>query len=211
MKFVVFGASGRIGTQIVEEALSRGHQVTAAVRNPGKLGLTHARLTEVQADAADPASVAAAARGHDAAIVAVGPGPGGDFGNYAKVAKALISGLPKAGVRRLLILGGAGSLEVAPGVRLVDTAEFPPAWKPDALGQADALALYRASDLDWTYISPAAVLEPGARTGKYRAGTDQLLVDAQGNSRISIPDYAVAMVDELEKPKNLRRRMTVAY
>jgi putative NADH-flavin reductase len=127
-------------------------------------------------------------------------------------AKALIEGLRQSGVRRLVVVGGAGSLEVMPGVQLVDTLDFPAAWKPVALAHRDALAVYRlAEDLDWTYVSPAALIEPGRRTGLYRTGTDQLLVDDKGVSRISVEDFAAAMLDEIKKPRFLRRRFTVAY
>ncbi len=211
MKIVVFGASGRIGRVSAEEGLARGHFVTGVGRRASRMGLTHPRLTTVRGDATDPESVAIVASGHDAAVVAVGPAPGGDDGVFAAVAAAMISGLPKGGVSRVLILGGAGSLEVAPGQRLVDTPEFPAAWRGNALGQAAALELYRQSTLAWTYLSPAALIEPGERTGHYRTGSDQLLVDADGKSRISIADYAMAMIDELEVPKNVGRRMTVGY
>jgi putative NADH-flavin reductase len=127
------------------------------------------------------------------------------------VAHSLITGLVQAGVRRLVIVGGAGSLEVAPGVQLVDTPEFPAAWKGIALAHRDALDVFRTAELDWTYISPAAFIEPGKRTGSFRIGSNQLITDAQGNSRISNEDYAVALVDEVEKGNFIRRQMTVAY
>jgi hypothetical protein len=211
MKIIVFGSSGRIGRVITEEALRRGHYVTAVSRRAHRMGLTHPRLTSLRGDAADAASVAAVAKGHDVAVVAVGPAPGGDDAVFAAVARAMLEGLPKAEVRRVVILGGAGSLEVAPGVRLVDTPEFPVGWKSNALGQAAALELYRLADCDWTYISPPALIEPGERTGHYRSGGDQLLIDGQGKSRITIADYAIALVDQVERGDHLRQRMTVAY
>jgi putative NADH-flavin reductase len=129
------------------------------------------------------------------------------------VGRAVLDGLRKAGVRRLVVVGGAGSLEVAPGVRIVDLPEFSDAYKPEALAQAALLDLLRdnADDLEWTYISPGATIEPGERTGVYRVGGDQLLLDDDGNSRVSAEDYAIALVDELEKGENIRRRITVAY
>jgi putative NADH-flavin reductase len=137
----------------------------------------------------------------------------GDFASVAKNAGILLDALPKAGVKRLLWVGGAGSLEVAPGVKVIDDPHFPEAWKPEALAQAEALDLFRTSsaDVDWTYISPAALIEPGERTGKYRIGGDQLLVDANGVSRISIEDYAAALLDRAEKNDAPRKRITVAY
>lgn len=211
MKVLVFGAAGSIGRAITGELLSRGHTVTAATRSgtgqdPG--------VPLVAGDAADPATVARLAQGQDAVVAAIGPKPGAPVpvGAFSGPARGLIEGLRKAGVRRLMILGGAGSLETAPGQRVVDGPDFPDPWKPNALGQAEALAIYRAvDDLDWTYVSPAAIIQPGERTGTFRVGGDQLLTDSSGESRISIPDYAVGFVDELEKGGAIRRRITVAY
>jgi uncharacterized protein len=158
--------------------------------------------------------VARLAADHDAVVAAIGPKPGAAVpaGAFSGPAHGLIEGLRKAGVRRLLVLGGAGSLEVAPGQRVVDAPDFPDAWKPNALGQAEAFDIYRTvGDLDWTYVSPAAIIQPGERTGTFRIGGDQLLVDAAGESRISIPDYAAGLVDELENGDAIRRRITVAY
>jgi uncharacterized protein len=212
MKVLVFGASGHIGRAITAELLRRGHAVTAASRSGTQaedLG-----VPVLQGDAADAATVATLAQGQDAVVAAIGPKPGAAVpdGAFSGPAHGLIEGLRAAGVRRLLILGGAGSLEVAPGQRVVDGPGFPDLWKPNALGQAEALDIYRTvGDLDWTYVSPAAVIQPGERTGTYRVGGDQLLVDAAGESRISIPDYAAGFVDELEKGNAIRRRITVAY
>jgi uncharacterized protein len=212
MKVLVFGATGNIGRAITAELLSRGHTVTGASRTGVPVeGLD---VTVLQGDAADPATVARLSRGQDAVVAAIGPKPGDPVpdGAFSSAARGLLDGLRAAGVRRLLVLGGAGSLEVAPGERVVDAPDFPQAWKANALGQAEALGIYRtASDLDWTYVSPAAIIGPGERTGTYRVGGDQLLVDASGESRISIPDYAAGFVDELEKGNAIRRRITVAY
>jgi uncharacterized protein len=212
MKVLVFGAAGNIGSAITAELLSRGHAVTAASRSGAQAeGLG---VPVVAADAADPEAVARLAADHDAVVAAVGPKPGAAVpaGAFSGPAHGLIEGMRKAGVRRLLVLGGAGSLEVAPGQRVVDAPDFPGAWKPNALGQAEALDIYRTvRDLDWTYVSPAAIIQPGERTGTYRIGGDQLLVDAVGESRISIPDYAAGLVDELENGDAIRRRITVAY
>jgi uncharacterized protein len=212
MKVLVFGAAGHIGSAITAELLSRGHAVTAASRSGAQAEGLDAPV--VVADAADPEAVARLAAGHDAVVAAIGPKPGaavpGDA--FSGPAHGLIEGMRRAGVRRLLVLGGAGSLEVASGRRVVDGPDFPDAWKPNALGQAEALDIYRTvRDLDWTYVSPAAIIQPGERTGTYRMGGDQLLVDATGESRISIPDYAAGLVDELEHGDAIRRRITVAY
>ncbi len=212
MKVLVFGASGTIGRAITAELLRRGHAVTAASRSGRQV--ENLGVPVLPGDAADAATVAALAQGQDAVVAAIGPKPGAAVpdGAFSGPAHGLVEGLRTAGVRRLLILGGAGSLEAAPGQRVVDGPGFPELWKPNALGQAAALDIYRTiTDLDWTYVSPAAVIQPGERTGTYRVGGDQLLVDAAGQSRISIPDYAAGFVDELEKGNAIRRRITVAY
>jgi uncharacterized protein len=212
MKVVLFGASGNIGSAIREELLGRGHEVTAVTRS-GK-GTAGPRLSIERGDATDAIAVAKLVAGHDAVLSAVGPRIGieNDAEIIVGAAGSLIAALPAAGVRRLIVLGGAGSLEAAPGVRVVDNPHFPAIWKANALAQGEALELYRASEgLDWTFVSPPAVIEPGERAGVFRVGGDQLLVDADGVSRITIPDYAIAFVDELEKPTVMRRRITVAY
>lgn len=213
MKIALFGATGTLGRRILEEALRRGHTVTALSRQPGRLP-PRERLKESAVEATDAASVARAVEGHEAVISAIGPAHDGStpLAMLSDVARALIQGLARARVKRLLIVGGAGSLEVAPGVRLVDTPEFPAAYKALALAHADALPLYQqAAELEWTYVSPAAFIAPGERTGRYRRGGDQLLVGADGQSHISAEDYAIALLDELEQPRAVRRRITVAY
>jgi uncharacterized protein len=211
VKVLIFGASGNIGSAIAKELVRRGHSVTAATRSGAPIdGLD---VPVQKASAADPETVARLAAGQDAVASAVGPRHGADNDEAVLVGAALglIEGARKAGVKRLVVLGGAGSLEVAPGVRLVDTPRFPAEWKPNALAQAAALRLFRTvEDLDWTYISPPALIERGAQTGTYRRGSDQLLTDANGNSRITYPDYAIAYVDELEQGNALRQRITVA-
>ena len=215
MRIALFGAGGTIGRRVLEEALGRGHEVTAVMRDPKRLPAPVGRVALVQGDVLDATSVAAAVRGHDAVISAVGPAHTADARPQMLVdaARALITGLPQAGVRRLFVVGGAGSLEVRPGLQLVDTPEFPAAWRPVALAHRDALALYRAAPpgLDWTYFSPAALIEPGKRTGTYRIGGEQLLTDRLGKSRISVEDFAVALLDELERPAHVRQRITIAY
>lgn len=211
MKIALFGAGGMLGSRIAQGALDRGHELTAVSRDPAKLVLTHPKLHKVRGDILDPASVTAAVLGQDAVISAFGPGQHGDAEDVVKAARALIAGVKLSGVKRLLVVGGAGGLEVKPGLQLVDTPGFPAAYKPVALAHREALGVYRTSDLDWTYLAPAALIQPGTRTGKYRSGGDQLLTDAKGESRISAEDYAVAMLDELESPKHRRARFSVAY
>ena len=213
MKIVVFGVSGRIGSRIAQEALARGHEVTAVARDPSRVKLTHPRLRVTSGDATKPASVAAVVSGHDVVVTSIGPDLSKGVGTVlTDAAEALLEGLKKAKVNRLMVVGGAGSLIAAPGVLLMNTPQFPADWKPIAHAHADALALYRAEKaLDWSYLSPAALIEPGTRTGSYRVGGDTLLTDAAGNSRISMEDYAAAILDEVEKPKHSRARFTVAY
>ncbi len=211
MKIALFGVNGMIGQSIAQEALSRGHEVTAIVRDPSRLSLTHPHLTAVAGDVLDPASVARTVSGHDVVVSAIGPGASQQPQVVVDAARSLLAGLPHTGVQRLIVVGGAGSLEVAPGVQLVDAPDFPEGWRPVALAHRDALQVYHSSNLDWTYISPAAFIAPGERTGGYRTGTDQLVTDENGESRISTEDYAVALVNEIENPQFIRRRFTVAY
>ena len=208
MRIVLFGAGGNIARRIAREALGRGHPITAVVRDPSKFQPYDDRLTVVKGDATDAESVAHVAAGGDAIVSALSPRPGGNgrpASSLTAAAHALIAGAKQAGVHRLVIVGGAGSLEVLPGRQLVDSPDFPAGYKPEALAQRDALEVYRreAGDLDWTYISPAGEIEPGRRTGTFRTGGNQLLVDAKGHSRISYEDYAAALVDELDTPAHV--------
>lgn len=213
MKIVLFGATGHIGRTILDEALHRGNEVTAVVRDPARVATHNPQLTVVKGDAADPASYAAALRGADAAIASLSARKEKDHAAVARNAGILLDALAKAGVKRFAWVGGAGSLESAPGKRVIDDPNFPAAWKPEAEAQGQALALFRASKagIDWVYISPAAMIEDGARSGKYRIGGDQLLVDANGKSHITVPDYAAALLDRIEKNDKPRQRITVAY
>lgn len=209
MKLALFGARGMIGRRLVAEASRRGHAVTAIARNPGSASRPPTnRVISIRGDVLDPVSVAAAVAGHDAVLSAVGPAADTIFG----AVRALVEGLTRAGVRRLVVIGGAGSLEVAPGVLLLQTPQFPVEYEAVADAHWRALKLLRQNTtLDWTVASPAAIIEPGARTGVFRLGGDQLLVDTQGVSRISAEDFAVAVLDEVERPRHLRRRFTAAY
>ncbi|WP_181268900.1 NAD(P)-dependent oxidoreductase [Pseudomonas aeruginosa] len=203
MKIALIGATGHVGHYFLNEALQRGHAVTALVRDPSKLAARDG-LCVVQADVSDPAQVASAVAGHEVVISAFNGGWGS--------ADLRLDGVKRSGVPRLLVLGGAGSLEIAPGQRLVDSPEFPEQWKQGALGAADALDQLRGEQrLDWVFLSPAMLLEPGQRSGKFRLGGDQVLFDAKGESRISLEDLAVAMLDEAEQPRHHRQRFTVAY
>jgi hypothetical protein len=213
MKLIVFGASGLLGTRLVSEALGRGHEVTAVARDASRVDDRDGRVSTASADATDPAAVAAVAGGHDVAVSAVTQHQAPEV--LADAARGLLDGLARAGVPRLISVGGAGSLEVGPGQRLVDTPDFHEEWKPEALAAADALEVFRRSDADtpveWSFISPGALLAPGERTGRYRLGGDRLLVAADGRSHISMEDFAVAILDEAENPRHPRQRFTAAY
>ena len=211
LNIALFGATGMIGSRIAAEAARRGHQVTALARDPKRVPADVANLTAVKADLLDAASVAAAVRGHDVVASAYAP-PQDDAAIVVKATHSLVEGVRAAGLKRLVVVGGAGSLEVAPGKQLVDTEGFPEIYKPVALAHRDALTFYRTqNDLDWTFFAPAAMIAPGERTGVFRTGADTLLADASGNSRISAEDYAVAFVDELEQGRFIHKAATVAY
>jgi uncharacterized protein len=211
VRVVVFGAEGRLGASAVDELLRRHHTVRAVIRPGKRRAPVEKRVTTVVADVTDAEEVADAVRGADAVISAVGPGAEGSPQVITTAARSLIEGMRSAGVARLVVVGGAGSLEVRPGLDLLDTPDFPPAWRGAALAHREALGVFRDErDLEWTVVSPAANVTSGARTGHYRAGGDGLLVDAKGQSEISVADLAVALVDEVETPRHIRRRFTVA-
>jgi len=208
MNVVLFGATGMIGSRVLKELVLRGHQVTAVVRDPSRVP-NEPGVKAVQGDVLNAAAVADVVKDADAVVSAYNPGQ--TPAAIVDATKSLIAGLKQAGVKRLIEVGGAGSLFVAPNVRLVDAPNFPTEWKAIALAHGDALEVLRRSDLDWTYFSPAAFIQPGERTGKFRLGTDTLVTDEKGTSRISAEDYAIALVDELENPKHIRQRFTVGY
>jgi putative NADH-flavin reductase len=212
MKIALIGATGYIGSKLLDEAASRGHDVTALVSRPENVPALPG-VQAVRVDVQDGTALAAHLAGLDAVISAFSGHAQQDVhGYYVRGIGQVIAAAKAARVPRLLVVGGAGSLEVAPGVQLVDTPAFPAQWKATAEGARDALNLLRAEQgLDWTMLSPAAHLEPGTRTGIFRLGADSLLTDAEGNSRISVEDYAVAMIDELERPAHSRTRFSVAY
>ncbi|WP_343521404.1 NAD(P)-dependent oxidoreductase [Sphingomonas sp.] len=202
MKVAVLGASGRAGSEITKELAARGHEVLAIARKPETIP-QHPGVTPRAGDAAAPEALADLIRGSDAVISAL---------HFDVPAETLLSALKLAGVSRLLVTGGAASLEVAPGKRVIDDPAFPEEWKGMALGGIAFLdALRSETETDWTYFSPAALLFEGPRLGTYRSGTDQLVTDADGESKISFADYAIAMVDELEQHRHSRARFTAAY
>ena len=203
MKIAIIGATGNVGRRLVDEALSRGHEVTAIARDPSKLQASD-HLQLATGDAQDPAALAATLKGHDAVISSIAfrmvkPTP-------------LIDAVRRSGVKRYLVVGGAGSLEIAPGQLHVDSPHFPALYKEEAsLGTEFLNALRPVRDLDWTLLSPSALFIAGERTGKFRLGGDALLTSAEGKSWISYEDYAVAMLDEIEQPAHIQRRFTVGY
>lgn len=203
MKIALIGATGNAGSRILAELARRGHAISAIVRHPERVP-AQANVTPRQGDVFDGPSLAALLAGHDAVVSSV------HF--LASDADTLIDAVRRSGVRRYLVVGGAGSLEVAPGVRLLDTPAFPEIYKAEATAGAVFLDRLRAADdLEWTFLSPAALFVPGERTGTFRLDGDRLLVDAQGDSRISFEDYAIALADEIETPAHVRRRFTVGY
>lgn len=211
-KVLILGATGRIGSELVREAVRRGHQVTAAARDVARAPALDG-VAWLALDAGDAEAVERAAGGHDAVLASISGRRGGHEAVPA-LARGLLGALARAGVPRLLWVGGAGSLEAAPGVRVIDSPGFPEAWKAEAQAQIAALEVFRdigPAAVDWTFFSPAALIEPGERTGRYRVGGDQLLVDAEGRSRISISDFAVALLDELESGGHPGQRVTIAY
>lgn len=212
MKIALIGASGYVGSALLNEALARGHSVTALVTKPDKLTAGKG-VTVVKADALNSDHLSTQLRDHDAVLSAFSGHADSDvLAYYLKGFKAIVAATKQAAVPRLLLVGGAGSLFVAPGLQVIDTPDFPAQWKATAEGARQALQLLQnETALDWTMLSPSAHLEPGERTAKFRLGKDELLVDANGNSRISLADYAVAMLDELERPAHHRQRFTVGY
>ncbi|MCR8574388.1 NAD(P)-dependent oxidoreductase [Streptomyces sp. Isolate_219] len=211
----LFGANGTIGSRILHEALRRGHRVTAVVRDPAKITTTHEHLTVTTGDILDPASVAAAAKGRDVLVSAVGGGDGpGHIATIRPAAESLVAGLRTLGdaAPRLLTVGGAGSLRTPDGKQVWDAEGLPEFLLQIMHAHGDALDFYRSvSDVRWTNLSPAATIAPGERTGSYRTATDDLVTDAGGHSRISTEDYAVAVLDEIERPRHPGERFTVGY
>jgi putative NADH-flavin reductase len=212
MKVLVFGASGKVGSRIITELLSRKHKVTAVVRNKSDYKRKEQGLNIKVGNALDTKLVKNLTRGHEVVISAIGPKSAGDTMQHViDAAKSYINALSDIPDVRLFVIGGAASLEVSPGVLLLDTPEFPADWKPVATAHMESLQIYRDSPIIWTYLSPAAFLEPGVRKGSYRKGLDTLITNDKGESRISMEDLAIAVVDELENPVHRRMRFTVAW
>lgn len=212
---VLIGASGFVGSAILKEALERGYHVKAVVRNPENVKVESKHLQLIKADVTDMKKLAEILKGSDAIISAYNPGWNNPniYDDTLKGYKSIIEAAKYAGVSRLQIVGGAGSLLVAPGKTVLQSGVIPDAIKPGVESLAKVLTDYLLPEkqLDWVFFSPAGTIEPGERTGKYRLGKDNLIVDEKGNSKISVEDYAKAMLDELEAPKHHRERFTIGY
>jgi len=209
MNVVVYGATGNSGSQIVKELLSRGHKVTGVARKIDSLKTVQG-LTAKTDDLLNVDAIAAIIKGADAVVSAYQPPPD-NTDALVDVTKRQIEAVKKAGGPRLLVVGGAGLLEVAPGVTLIKSGHLPEAYMPIAVSHEKALHVLQASDINWTYLSPAAFFVSGERTGKFRLGTKELISDAKGESKISFEDYAIALVDEIEKPAHERAFFSIGY
>lgn len=212
---VLIGASGFVGTAILNELLNRGHKVTAIVRDAKKMTVSNPNLTIVEADVTDTDTLKETSKGKDAVISAYNPGWKNPniYEDTLKNYPLIVESVKQAGVKRLLIVGGAGTLFYAPGKRVMDADDVPAQLLPGikSLGEFYLNTLRKENDIDWIFLSPAANMTPGQRTAKFRIGKDDLVVDANGDSNISVEDYAVAMVDELEQEKHHKERFTIGY
>jgi putative NADH-flavin reductase len=212
---VLIGASGFVGTALLNELLNRGNKVTAIVRNPEKITVKSDLLSVAKADVSIAETVTQLCRGFDEVISAYNPGWTNPkiYEDTLKGYSAILEGVKKAGVKRLLCVGGAGTLFCAPNLRIMDTGAIPDAFMPGVKGLAEFYLniLMNEKIIDWIFFSPAGTITPGQRTGKFRLGKDDLITDKDGNSNISVEDYAMAMIDELEKPKHHQERFTIGY
>lgn len=212
---VLIGASGFVGTAILNELLNRGHKVTAIVHDPAKVTASNPNLKVIQADVTDTDVLIEASKGKDAVISAYNPGWKNPniYEETLKNYPLIVDSVKKAGVERLLIVGGAGTLFYAPGKMVMDADDVPAKLLPGikSLGEFYLNTLRKENDIDWIFLSPAANMTPGERTGKFRIGKDDLVVDVNGDSNISVEDYAVAMVDELEQKHHHKERFTIGY
>lgn len=207
MKVVLYGATGNSGQRILRELIDRGHDVTAVARNTSKLT---AAVKAVEDDLSNVDKIAAVIAGTDVVVSAYAP-PHDNTDALLGVTERQIAAVKKAGVHRLIVVGGAGLLEVAPGATLIASGYLPEAFLPIARSHERALGILKRSDVNWTYFSPAGFFEPGQRTGKFRLGTTNLIANEKGDSRISFEDYAVSLVDEIEKPAHERGQMSIGY
>ena len=214
MNIALIGATGFVGPHILQEALNRGHRINAVVRNPAKIKITDDNLKILTGDVLNEKILVNLLKGNEAVLSAYNAGWKNPnlYNEYTQGVNSILRATKEAGVKRLITVGGAGSLEIEPGKQFVDTPEFPAEWKEGALAARDFLnVLKKENGLDWTFLCPSIMLKPGKRTGKFRVGKDNPLFDENGNSEISVEDLAVAMIDELEKPQFIGQRFTVGY
>jgi putative NADH-flavin reductase len=214
MNIAIIGATGFVGSAVLNEALNRGYEVTAIARDTSKITVKSERLTLVTADVYDTEALAKVLKGHDAVVNTFNAGWTNPnlYDDFIKGSESIQQAVKLAGVKRLLVVGGAGSLAIAPGLQLVDSPQFPAEWKTGASAARDYLNIIKKeNELDWTFLSPAIHLHPGARTGAFRLGTDQPVFDADHKSEISVEDIAIAIIDELEQGQFIRRRFTLGY
>lgn len=217
MKIALIGASGFVGTAVLNEAISRGYNVTAIARNPANIKVTSNLVSVKKADAFDIDGLVSVLKGHDVVVSTYNAGWENPnlYQDFVKGSEAIQSATKKAGIKRLLVVGGAGSLEIAPGVQLVDTPQFPAEYKTGATAARDYLNIIKKeTELDWTFLSPAILMHPGitdGRTGKYRTSLDTPVFDANNESRLSVEDLSVAILDEVEQGKFIKKRFTAAY
>jgi len=209
LKVILYGSTGKSGSVILKELVARGHTVVAAARKPERVQKLK-DVTAVQDDLSNSAKITSIVKGADAVVSAYGP-PADDTTQIISAMDRLVKGILEAGGPRLIVVGGAGSLFVAPGITLRESGHLPKEWIPIVDAHIQVLRNLKQSSIDWTYFSPAGYFEPGERTGKFRLGKDDPITDAQGNSRISFADYAIALVDELENPQHRRERFTIGY
>lgn len=214
-EIILIGASGFVGSAILKEALDRGHKVTAVVRHPEKISTSHKNLMVKKGDVSLSDTVTDLFKRADVVISAYNPGwQNPDIaGETTRVYRSILNSVRKSGVKRFLVVGGAGSLFISHGIRLMDAGVMPKFILPAVKALADFYLndLTAEKRIDWVFFSPAGNLEPGSRTGKFRLGKDDLIVNEKGESKISVQDYAVAMIDELEKPAHHRERFTIGY
>jgi uncharacterized protein len=214
-EIVLIGASGFVGSAILKEALDRGFKVIAVVRHPEKIKTVHKDLIVKRSDVSSADTVAEVCKGADSVISAYNPGwKNPDIAKETTlVYRAILEGVRKVGIKRFLVVGGAGSLFISPGKRIMDSGLIPESYLPAVRALADVylIDLTAEKNIDWVFFSPAGIIEPGLRTGKFRLGKDDMIVNEKGESKISVQDYAVAMIDEVEKPAHHRERFTIGY
>lgn len=212
MKILLIGGSGNIGQRIAKEALQKGYKVNSVQRHPGKLTLQDPHLTVTKGDMLNVAELQALVKDADVVVSANSPH---DLGEFKQAYTNLISIMESEPSKRVIIVGGAASTEIKPGLRMIDSPEAmektPKEWHPAIYAHAEVLDLFKTSNTNWTYFSPAMIIEAGERTGNYRLGGTNMVFDAKGNSHISYEDYAVALVDEIASSRHLRQQMSIAY